>query len=106
MSRRRAKLVQFQAKAAPADYFTEEEPAWVSAFERKTFVEVHALRGDELFQASQKFGQVSHKVVTDYRSEITSELRIVWGDRVLHIAGIINPREGNRSLELMCLEKT
>lgn len=108
MSRLRSKLVQFQVKAAPSDHFTEEEPSWQPAFagEKKSYAAIHPLRGDELFQAQQKFGQVSHKLVVDYKESITSEMRILWGSRVLHIAGIINPREANRSLELMCLEQT
>lgn len=106
MTRRRSSLVQIQTKAEPTDPFSEEHPVWSNAFddEPTTYAQVHPMRGDELFQAQQKFQDVTHKVTIDYRSGINSRMRLKWGTRILHISGIINPREANRSLELMCRE--
>jgi SPP1 family predicted phage head-tail adaptor len=106
VSRRRNNLVTFQARTEPADHFTEEDGDWDDAFddEPTSYVEVHPMRGEELFQAQTTFGSATHKVTRSYKAGITSKMRILWGSRILQIVGIINPREGNRSLELMCKE--
>lgn len=106
MSRRRNKLVTFVRPPTLSDPFSASDPEWPNAFEDEpvSYVEVHPMRGDELFQAQQTHQTVTHKVTTDYREGITSKLRIQWGTRLLEIVGIINPREANRSLELMCVE--
>lgn len=42
----------------------------------------------------------SHKFVTRYRSDITSETRILWRDKYYEIIKTINPEERNGYLEL------
>lgn len=42
----------------------------------------------------------SHRFVTRYRSDITSETRILWRDKYYEIIKTINPEERNEYLEL------
>lgn len=99
-------MVTFQTRTEPADPLTDEDGDWDNAFadEPTSYVEVHPMRGEELYQSQTTFGNATHKVTMDYRDDVTSRMRILWGSRILQIVGIINPREGNRSLELMCRE--
>ncbi len=51
-------------------------------------------------------GDTSHKVTIRYRSGITRAIRILFGTRVLHVNGVLNPDERNVRLELFCAEGT
>ena len=65
------------------------------------------LRGDELLMAGQTQSEISHKIETRYRSDITAVNRIKFGSsRYFDIQVPINVDERNRELILMCKEIT
>ena len=70
--------------------------------------QVHAaiepLRGSEVLAAQQTQTKLTHKVTVRYNSSIETQDRIKFGSRYLYINAIINIRERNIYLELMCTE--
>jgi len=63
------------------------------------------LRGVQLEQASATANSVSHKVSLRYLSGIAPSQRVKFGSRYFDIESVINIRELNRDLELMCIEQ-
>jgi SPP1 family predicted phage head-tail adaptor len=63
---------------------------------------VKQLRGKEFFAAAQMQGSVDHQVQIRYRTDITRDMRLMWGAQPLDIVGIaeLGHREG---LEIMCI---
>lgn len=54
--------------------------------------------------ARQLYSQATHRVFIDYRADVTTALRILYGTRVFHIGAAINMHEANVTLELLCTE--
>ena len=61
--------------------------------------------GREYTDNQQTESQISHEIRTRYRSGITTDKRIKFGDRYFDIVSVINVRERNRELVLMCKEQ-
>ena len=65
---------------------------------------VRPVNAREAAQAKQAYGTITHAVTLRYTDDLTTADRLVFGDRVLNILGVINPEERNITLELLCLE--
>ena len=66
--------------------------------------EVSPGRTKEFLSAQQVKNTLSHEVVIRYRTGISPDMRIRYGDRHFDIHGIRNPGEKNISLVLTCEE--
>ncbi len=83
--------------------FVDGPEEWVTV--GHCYVDVRPLRGREYFDASSVESTITHKIETEFRSDVTSEMRLKVGEsRFFNIESVINVNEGNRSLELMCGE--
>lgn len=60
--------------------------------------------GRELVEAKKLNARVSHFVTTRYRSDITPDMRLVFGSTVLDIKFIGDPTHQRQSLNLLCEE--
>ena len=76
---------------------------WEDYVTRLAFVK--PLQGREYFAAKQVQAETSHKVTMWYQPGIASEMRVVFGTRVLEIESVINVDERNIELQLMCVDK-
>ncbi|MBA7465169.1 hypothetical protein ES707_00331 [subsurface metagenome] len=65
---------------------------------------VEPLSGREYFYAHQIQAEVTHRVRTRYRTDITVKMRIKHRDRVLEIESIIDLKERREVLEILCRE--
>ena len=65
---------------------------------------IKPMKAYERMQAQKLETPLSHKVTIRYRSGVTTKHRLLFGSRVFHIKGIINPDEANQFLELTCIE--
>lgn len=66
---------------------------------------VEPLAGRELWNAQQIQPDISHKVTIRYLANVTSKMRVIYGQRTFHIEGPpTNIGEKNRELMLMCRE--
>ena len=68
------------------------------------WADVEPLRGRALFQASQTYSEVSYKITIRYQPGILPNMRILYKDKTFHIISVINIKEQNRYLEIMCKE--
>lgn len=79
--------------------FTEE---WIDG--DTIWASIEPLKGWERMQAQQLENPITHKVMIRYRSGVTADMRLIYGDRVLGVKEVINLDEDNAFLRLMCVE--
>jgi len=65
---------------------------------------VEPLSGREYFYSHQIKAELTHRVKTRYRTDITIKMRIKHRDRVLEIESIIDLKERHEVLEILCKE--
>ncbi|QDV34913.1 Phage head-tail joining protein [Tautonia plasticadhaerens] len=70
-----------------------------------TWAEIMPMKGYERMQAMQLQTPLTHKVMIRYRAGVTNAMRLLYGERVLHIKEVINENEEGRFLRLLCVEK-
>ncbi len=66
---------------------------------------VEPLKGREFFQAMETQSELTTKVRIRYRTGITSDMRVLYGVRILYIQAVIDPEERHEELQLMCIER-
>ncbi|MCM3616681.1 phage head closure protein [Sutcliffiella horikoshii] len=69
-----------------------------------TFANINTLSGREFWQAQQMEASVSHKVTIRYREGLKRSQFVFYNKRKFEIQYIFNRDEGNKFLELYCLE--
>ena len=67
---------------------------------------VEPLSGREFWQAQEVGATTSHRVTIRYVSGLSSEDRVVFRGRHLHITSIVNVEERDRFYILLCTEKS
>ncbi len=67
---------------------------------------VRALSGDALVQAQQFHERVRFKIRTRYRTDVTTDKRLRFGDRIFHIHYVIDPDSRRRWTDIFCEERT
>lgn len=80
--------------------FTE---AWADVAD--LWAEIKPQKSYERFQAMQTQSPTTHKITVRYRSGVTTRHRLLYRGRVFDIKGVVNPEEGNATLELTVLEQ-
>lgn len=68
--------------------------------------EVISFKGREHTRAGRTETRTPFRVVTRYREDVTSAMRIRWRDRLLDIQSVIDPDGERRWLALDCIEMT
>ena len=66
---------------------------------------VEPLTGREYFYSHQIKAEVSHRVKTRYRTDITVKMRGKFGERILAIESILDKKERREELEILCREE-
>ena len=94
--------ITVQKPVETQDAFGEVDVTWATHVE--SWASVDPISSRESFQASRDHAEMTHRVRMRYRPGITHKMRILFGERVLNIRSIINHREINRHLELLCEE--
>lgn len=67
-------------------------------------VNIRPVSAKELMEHGQIAHQVTHVITMRYLDGVRKDHRILYGDRVFQIAGIVNVEERNRVLQLNCYE--
>lgn len=75
---------------------TEVKTVWAS---------VEPTRGREYQEAQRIRPELTYKITTRYHKGITPDMFIRFKDRYFQIVSIINVRERNEMLEIICTEK-
>lgn len=74
--------------------------------EAKTvWASVEPTRGREYQEAQRIRPELTYKITTRYHKGITPDMLIRFKDRYFQIVSIINVRERNEMLEIVCIEK-
>jgi SPP1 family predicted phage head-tail adaptor len=60
--------------------------------------------GNEIFHFGKIQSEISHKVIIRYRNTISTNMRLLFGNRVFNIRSILNKDENNEILELLVEE--
>ena len=81
------------------DLETEE---WSNSF--TTWANINPISGKEYYQAETINSDLTHKIRLRYRKGITSDMRILYNERIFYIISVINEYERNSFLQLMCRE--
>lgn len=95
--------VMIQQNSPSVDSFGELTESW-SALASNVPAKVESLTGRELIQGEQQEGVVTHMVTIRYRSDVTSQMRVVHNSKNFNIESALDPDGMTRRLFLMCKE--
>lgn len=71
---------------------------------KTVYASIVPLSGKEYFSAQQINAEISHKIECRYFAGVLPTMRIVYGTRIFNIESVINIREANKTLQIMCTE--
>lgn len=95
--------IAIQSASESLDDFGSTTKVWST--DTTVWGHVEPLSGQEKFEAQQVVGEVTHKITTRYYSSgITPDMRLVYDSRTFEILSVIDVREHNRAMELLCKE--
>ncbi len=91
-----------QTKTVTRDSFGAEIEVWGQEIE--LWASIEPLTSREYFASLQMQSQVTHKITIRYYPGLRTDWRIKLGSRLFDIKSIINLREENKELTLLCTE--
>lgn len=94
--------VTIQEKDVTRDTHGAEEITWTDL--ATVWAAVEPLTGREWIEGRQETAGVSTRIRIRYRSGITPEMRVSFGDITFNILSVIHVQERERELHLMCRE--
>lgn len=94
--------IVIEESSAGRDSFGAEVSQWIQF--AKVWADVSPVSGREFASFKQINAEITTKIIIRYIAGITTEMRILFGDRVFEIDSVINPEEKNISLLLVCKE--
>ena len=65
---------------------------------------VEPLKGREFFAAQKENAETTVRITIRYRSGISPDMRIKYGDKIYEINAIIDVEERHNELQIMCQE--
>lgn len=72
---------------------------------KTVWASVEPTRGREYQEAQRIRPELTYKIATRYHKEVTEDMFIKYKDRYFQIVSIINVKERNEMLEIVCTEK-
>lgn len=72
---------------------------------KTVWASVEPTRGREYQEAQRVRSELTYKITTRFHKEVTPDMIIKWRERCFNIVSIINVRERNEMLEIICTEK-
>jgi len=91
-----------QNSGSSANSYGEITASWATV--ASVPAEVVTLGGDERRYRHQVEAGMSHVVTIRHRSDVTAQMRVVWGSRTLEIESVVEADNRQRELVLMCKE--
>jgi len=80
-----------------------EEPSWKDF--ATVWADVKPISSSTRFETAMLWPTASHTVVVRYLTGIRSTMRVVFGQRIFSISGVINEGERNIQQRLICEEQ-
>lgn len=84
--------------------YGEPDPACATPKFKGLWASVTPLSGKDYWQAEQAQSKISTRIELDYIPGIDRSMRVVYGSRIFRIIAVINIKEMNRTLQLLCEE--
>lgn len=97
------KRLELQAKTRTSDGQGGYTEAWATS--AIIFGSIEPVKAYEKYQAMQMETPVSHKIMTRYRSGVTTANRLIYDSRVFDIKEVINVNEDSAFLKITAIEK-
>jgi SPP1 family predicted phage head-tail adaptor len=95
-------IITFQKKSVDTNDYGEVIDQWDNI--TTTRAAIYPISGKEFFSAEKINSEVTHKVNVRYLPNITTDMRVKFGERFFHIQSAINFQEKNCILQLLCKE--
>jgi len=95
-------LINIEESRVSRDSFGGEVSEWIQFAE--VWADVSPVSGREFTSFKQLNSEITTKITIRYLEGISTEMRILFRDRIFEIESVINPEERNISLILMCKE--
>ena len=95
------KKITVQSYSETQNDFGEIVKGWADF--KSTYASIAPLSAKEFFKAGTH-AEVSHKVELRYIANIKPKMRVLYGVRVFDIESVLNIREANKTLHLICKE--
>ena len=96
------KRVTIQELSISKDQFNADIESWADVI--TVWAHIEPLRGREYWQAKQVVAEVTGRITIRYQQGIDEKMRVTYGDKTYNILAVINPEEGNRTLQLLVKE--
>lgn len=94
--------VTIQQKTFSRDSYGGETITWTDV--ATVWAAVEPISGREYFTAQQTQAEVTTRIRIRHRAGITPVMRVLWGTRLYDIISVIEVKERNREIHLMCQE--
>lgn len=95
--------ITFQKKLPTPDGYAGHAVIWQDVV--TVWASISPLSGREYFYAHQIKAEITHRIKTRYRTDVTAEMRIKYGERRFKIESIIDLGERHEFLEMLCREE-
>jgi SPP1 family predicted phage head-tail adaptor len=99
---RRDKLVTLQRRGTTQDTAGQVVETWTKI--ETVWATIGPITGREYFNASGERAEVTHRLSIWWGPSVAPRDRVIYGSRIFDIKSVINVKEMNRDLELMCTE--
>lgn len=99
---KRVTIEQLVAASPARNAYGEPETTWTTF--ATIWASIEPIQGREFWAQQQVQSEVTVRVRTRYLAGVTSEMRVVYGTRILSIESVIDPEEKHQELQLMCSE--
>ena len=98
------KRISIEAESRVSDGAGGFTKSW--AVTHSAWAYIAPVSGQERWRAQQMETPITHKIIMNYQSGITTAHRIVYDSRVFNISEVLNIEENNIMLEIMAIENT
>lgn len=96
------KKVTIQNRVVTRNALNEAVTTWTDL--ASVWAAIEPLQGREFWAQQQVQSEVTIRVRIRYRTGLLPSMRLRYGQRIFVIESIINPKEKNQELQLMCSE--
>ncbi len=94
--------VVLQKKVVTEDEIKQQSEVWNDY--AYVWASIEPISGREYFAARQESAEVTARITIRYLKDVTPDMQVLFGNRAFEVVSVINPKETNESLILMCKE--
>jgi len=93
--------IVIQTYTEPQNDFGEVVKGWADF--KTAYASITPLSAKEFYKAGVQ-AEATHKIEVRYLKDIKPKMRVVYQDRIFDITSVLNIREENKTLQLICSE--